>query len=55
MWVAFTILMVIWAVLKFVLHKGGYIHMFLIAALSILVVQLIADQKLRNYKRDSER
>jgi hypothetical protein len=50
MWIAFTILMVLWLVLKFVLHKGGYIHMLLVAAISIAVVQLIAERKNRYHK-----
>jgi len=39
--------MAIWLLLKFVLHKGGYIHMILVAAISIAVVQLIAERKNR--------
>jgi hypothetical protein len=42
--------MVFWATLKFVLHKGGYIHMILVAAISIAVVQFIADRKNRYHK-----
>ena len=48
--IAFAILMVVWLILKFILHKGGYVHMFLIAAITILVVQLIADRNARYHK-----
>ncbi|HYU99708.1 MAG TPA: hypothetical protein VE977_12830 [Pyrinomonadaceae bacterium] len=50
MWNAFTILMVLWVLLKFVLHKGGYVHMIVVAAISIAVVQLIAERKNRYHK-----
>jgi len=42
--------MVLWLALKFVLHKGGYIHMLLVAAISIAVVQLVAERKNRYHK-----
>ena len=53
MWIAFTILMVLWVTLKFVLHKGGYVHMIVIAAISIAVVQLIAERKNRYHKHSA--
>jgi len=51
MWRAFTILMILWIVLKFILHKGGYVHMIVVAAISIAVVQLIAERKNRYHER----
>ena len=50
MWIVFTILMVLWILLKFVLGKGGYIHMIVVAAISIAVVQLIAQRKNRYHE-----
>ena len=50
MWLVFRYLMAIWLILKFVLHKGGYIHMILVAAISIAVVELIAERKNRYHK-----
>lgn len=54
MWLAFKVLMIIWAVLWLILKltsgKTGYVHMFLVAALAILGIQLIADRKSRHYK-----
>ena len=50
MWIAFTILMVLWVLLKFLLHKGGYVHMLVVAAISIAVVQIIAERKVRYHK-----
>jgi hypothetical protein len=46
MWIVFTLLMTVWFILV-ILHKGGYVHMFLVAAISILCVQLIAYRKTR--------
>jgi len=42
--------MVLWILLKFVLGKGGYVHMLVVAAISIAVVQLIAEHKNRYHK-----
>jgi hypothetical protein len=50
MWIFFTILMTVWLILKFVLHKGGYIHIVLIAAITVFVVQVITDRKTRYHK-----
>ena len=50
MWIVFTILMVLWVLLKYVLGKGGYVHMIVVAAISIAVVQLIAERKNRYHK-----
>jgi hypothetical protein len=50
MWIAFTILTILWLVLKFIFHKGGYIHMLIVAAISIAVVQLAAERKNRYHK-----
>ena len=50
MWKLFGILMAVWFVLKFLLHKGGYVHIILIAALSVLVVQLVAYRKTQYHK-----
>jgi len=45
MWFAVAVLMVIWFGLKFLLHKGGFVHILLLTAISIAVVQLMADRK----------
>ena len=54
MWQALTILMVLWFILKVLLHKGGYVHMLLVAAIAILVVQLIAERKASYHKTSDE-
>jgi hypothetical protein len=54
MWIAFTILMAVWFVLKFILHKGGYVHILVIGAISVLVVQLIAERKTQHHRTSNE-
>jgi hypothetical protein len=50
MWIAGSICLAIWFVLKFVFHKGGFVHMFLLAGISILIIQIVAVRKTR-YQR----
>ena len=54
MWVVSGGLAVVWFVLKFVLHKGGYVHILLIAAISVLVVQLIASRNTHYHKTSAD-
>ena len=42
LWGSSAVILLVWFVLKFVLHKGGYIHILLLLGLSILVVQIVA-------------
>lgn len=55
MWVFSGILLLVWFVLKFALHKGGFIHLLLLTAISVAGVQLIADRKTRYQKISSPR
>jgi hypothetical protein len=50
MWALSAILFLVWFVLKFLLHKGGFVHILLLGAISVFVVQLIAYRKTR-YQR----
>lgn len=50
MWVVSAAMVLVWAVLKFGLHKGGYVHIILIFALSVAVVQLLAYRKTQFHK-----
>jgi hypothetical protein len=54
MWVASAIILTVWFVLKFVLHKGGYVHILLLLGISILVVQVVAYRKARYHRLDAE-
>jgi hypothetical protein len=48
MWIVVAVLMAIWFVLKFFLHKGGFVHILLLTAISIAVVQLMAERRTRS-------
>jgi hypothetical protein len=50
MWVLSSLVLLIWFILKFLLHKGGYVHILLIASLSMYVVQILAARKTRYHK-----
>lgn len=52
MWVINAVVLTVWFVLKFVLHKGGYVHILLIVAITIFVVKVLAYRKTR-YQRIS--
>jgi hypothetical protein len=47
MWVASAAFFLVWFILKFFLHKGGYVHILLLTAISIAVVQFITNRKTR--------
>jgi len=51
MWIAGLSLLVVWFVLKFVFHRGGFVHILLLTGISILVIQLVAYRKTR-YQRN---
>ena len=53
MWLASALILAIWLVLKFVLHKGGYVHILLLLGLSILVVKIVAYRNTRYHANAS--
>ena len=53
MWIITGGLLAVWFILKVLLHKGGYVHILLIAAISVLVVQLLAYRNARYHKTSS--
>lgn len=55
MWAVSGTLLLIWFILKFVLHKGGFIHILLLTAISIAGVQLIAYRKTRYHTPSAKR
>jgi hypothetical protein len=50
MWIVGSGLLIVWFILKFVFHKGGFVHMLLLAGITILVIQFVAYRKTR-YQR----
>jgi hypothetical protein len=51
LWYTGSLLLLVWVVLKFVLHKGGSIHILFFLTLSIYLVQLAQDRRTREYLR----
>jgi hypothetical protein len=47
MWVASGLLLVVWFILKFLLHKGGFVHMLLLFSITLAVIQFMAFRKTR--------
>jgi uncharacterized membrane protein len=47
MWVISALILAVWLVLKFALHRGGYVHILLLLGISIFVVQLVTYRKTR--------
>ncbi|MGH9971762.1 MAG: lmo0937 family membrane protein [Pyrinomonadaceae bacterium] len=52
LWIIGAGLIVLWFILKFILHKGGFIHIFLLTGISLLIIQVAAYRKAR-YQRIS--
>ncbi len=50
MWFVSAALLVLWVILKVFLHKGGFVHVLLISAISVFVVQFLAYRKTRYHK-----
>ncbi len=55
LWLAGVVFLGVWFVLKFLLHKSGFIHVLLLTAISIFVVQFAAYRKTRYQKLSSGR
>lgn len=51
LWYTGSLLVLIWFVLKFILHKGGAIHILLFLAISFYVIQLAQDRRTKEYFR----
>jgi hypothetical protein len=51
LWIVGSILLVIWMIEKFLLHKGGMVHVILMIAVSMFLVQFVQDRRTRAYQR----
>ncbi len=47
MWYLSGLLFVLWLILKFAFHKSGFVHILLLTAISLFVVQFTAYRKTR--------
>lgn len=54
LWILGAGLIAFWLVLKFILLQGGFIHILLVAGISLLVVQFAAYRR-ANYQKPSSR
>ena len=55
MWIAPLVLVIVWLVLTLLLHKGGYVHIILILAISIFVVKWTGDRNTQYHKAAESR
>ncbi len=55
MWLFSAALLLVWFILKFALHKGGFVHILLLASISVFGIQLIAYRKTRYQNISSQR
>jgi len=51
MWLIISLVLLLWFILKFLLHKSGYVHILLLISLSMIGVQLMAERKSRYHKK----
>lgn len=54
MWSIISLVLAIWMILTFVLHKRGYVHILLLFGVSMLVVQIIAYRKAQYHRLASK-
>jgi hypothetical protein len=55
LWITGSIVFAVWLLAKFVFHKGGMIHVILIIALSLFIIQFAQDRRTRAYQRSLTR
>ena len=55
LWIVGSILIVVWLVETFVLHKGGMVHVLLMIAGSTFLIQVVQDWRTRAYRRSLDR
>jgi len=55
LWFVSGILFLIWFVLAVFLHKSGMVHLFLLSAIAVFVVQFAAFRKARHHKNMARR
>ena len=52
LWYIGSFFLVVWTVEKFLLHKGGFIHTLLLAAIGCFGAQFVQRIRTREYERD---
>ena len=51
LWFTGSLLLVIWIIAKFLLHKSGMVHLLLMAAIMFFVIQFAQDRRTKEYER----
>ena len=55
LWLVGSGLLIVWLALKFLFHKGGFVHVLFLVGVSVLVVQITAYRKTQYQKTSSRR
>jgi hypothetical protein len=50
LWYPGLFFLALWAIEKFLLHKGGFVHTLLLAAIGCFVVQFAQDRRTKAYR-----
>jgi len=52
LWIVGAIMLVTWFVGKFLLHKGGLVHVFMLTAVACFVIQFVQNRRTKAYYRE---
>lgn len=55
LWLTGTVCFICWLIAKFLLHKSGMVHLFLLATLMLFVIQFVQDWRTREYRKSLEK
>jgi len=54
LWITGSLLLILWIIAKFLLHKSGMIHLLLMAAMIFFVIQFAQDRRTKEYNRSQD-
>jgi len=52
LWIAGALTLIVWFILKVLLHKGSAVHILLLFAVACFVTQFVQDRRTRAYRAD---
>lgn len=52
LWITGTLLLVVWLVATFALHKGGMVHALFFTAIAFFIIQFAQDRRTGEYNRN---
>jgi hypothetical protein len=53
-WYVGLLLLAIWVFEKFILHKGGFVHALVLAAIGCFVAQIVQDRRTKAYQSERD-